>query len=379
MKESAFTLFSEAYGADPAVTARAPGRIEFIGNHTDYNLGTVLGAAIDRHVTVALTPRDDGIMRFCSDTTVNRVELASFPGEKLRGRESWANYPLGVWKFLPEFGLPQPNGFDMAITTNLPSGAGLSSSAALEVAAGFAFAGAAGVTISREAVAALGRRAENEFVGVPCGILDQGTVVFGKKDHLVHIDCRGPAFSTIPLPSGLRFLVFNTLVKHSLVDSLYSTRHSECQNAARLLGVGHLADADPAILESHKGDLDPVSLRRARHVIGEIARVAAVRKALAVGNVIEVGRLLTESHHSSRDQFENSTPELDFLVAALTILPGVLGARLTGGGFGGAVLALVREDFPSGAASKVAGAYAAKFGNPPDVLELSTGEGAGLT
>jgi galactokinase len=200
---------------------------------------------------------------------------------------------------------------------------------------------------------------------------------FGRADHLVHIDCRGPTFRTLPLPADVHCWIFNTHTKHALVDGLYAARHRECMAAARVLGVDLLVEADLARLETARAAMDDTVYRRARHVIEEIARVEATCTALAAGDLAEIGRLLTASHGSSRDWFDNSTPELDHLVELLTATAGVYGARLTGGGFGGAVMALTTPDFEA-AAQTVAKAYAGRFGAEPEVLHLRVGPGAEL-
>ena len=367
--------FRARYGRAPAVVARAPGRIEFIGNHTDYNGGTVLGASIDRAVWVALAPRADGRRRFSSDHHGDIVEQSAADLQKLSGPAGWINYPLGVLAALPEAGLRVPAGFDYLAMSDLPVGAGLSSSAALELASGLAFLQAAGENPPRETLVQAARRAENDFVGVPCGILDQGVCGFGRKDHLVHIDCRGPKFSTVPLPPGAHFWIFNTRQKHALIDGLYAERHRECMAAARALGVRLLADLPPGAVVSLD---DKVLKKRARHVVEEIARVDAAVVALRAGDLPGVGRLLTASHRSSQMLFENSTPELDFLVDRLTAELHVYGARLTGGGFGGAVMALTDPVFDEGQANAVAAAAAKKFGVPPQILHALTASGAEL-
>jgi galactokinase len=193
---------------------------------------------------------------------------------------------------------------------------------------------------------------------------------------LVFIDCRGPHFETVPMPVGAHFWVFNTHTKRALIDGLYAERHRECTDAARALGVPVLAALTPEQLEQRRALLPEVNYRRAKHVVEEIDRVARVRAALVAGDLSEVGRLLTESHHSSRIQFENSTPELDFLVETLTATPHVYGARLTGGGFGGAVMAFTDGQFTAPQAERVADAYASRFGTRPDVLHCETGDGA---
>jgi galactokinase len=288
------------------------------------------------------------------------------------------NYPLGVIAALAAFGLRAPGGFDFLAMTDLPSGAGLSSSAALELAAALAFLALSGQDAPRATVVQLCRQAENNFVGVPCGILDQGVSGFGQRDHLVFIDCRGPRFDTVPLPAAAQFWVFNTHTKHALVDGLYAARHRECMAAARALGVALLADVTPATVEAAKGKLSPVEFKRAKHIVDEIARVDATVVALRAGDLAAVGRLLTASHRSSQTLFENSTPELDFLVDQLVVVPHVCGARLTGGGFGGAVMAVTLAEFSAAQATAVSLAYEKKFGHRPEVLRTRTGDGAAL-
>jgi galactokinase len=371
--------FQQLFGRAPTAIARAPGRVEFIGNHTDYNGGAVLGAGIDRHVWVAVARGLPGQFRFASDQQPTVQALPAGTTDKQTGARSWLNYPLGVWLGLAQFGLPQPPDFDFLVASDLPAGAGLSSSAALELATGLAFLKLAGApAIPPQKLAELGRHAENNFVGVPCGVLDQGTIAFAQRDHLVHIDCSGPTFSTTPMPPSLRLWVFNSLTKHALIDGMYAQRHAECQEAAKILGVDLLATLTPAQFQSRRDKLPPILARRAQHVIEEHARVQQVVRALATGDIAEVGRLMTASHRSSQLLFENSTPELDFLADQLTAMPGVLGARLTGGGFGGAVLALARPEFGDSTAQSVVRAYQAKFGCAPQVLPLQLADGAQL-
>jgi galactokinase len=257
-------------------------------------------------------------------------------------------------------------------------GAGLSSSAAIEMASALAFTAAMGKEPPRETLVKAARDAENNFVGVPCGILDQGVSGFGRKDHLVLIDCRGPRFDTVPLPAGAHFWIFNTHTKHALVDGFYAERHRECMEAANALGVSLLVEASPSMLAAAKDRLSPVVERRARHIIDEISRVEQTIAALRRGDLAAVGKLLTASHRSSQILFENSTPELDFLVSALTTISAVYGARLTGGGFGGAVMALTSPDFGDKEAALVADDYRQQFGERPDILHAQTANGAEL-
>ncbi len=371
--------FHELFGRAPEVVASAPGRIEIIGNHTDYNGGPVLGASIDQRVCVALALRTDDRRRFASDYQSHGaqiVEVSEGDCGRQTGSNAWTNYPLGVLAALPVFGLRMPLGFDYLAHSNLSVGSGLSSSAAIEVASALAFIEATGQPHTLELVAKIGRHAENHFVGVPCGILDQGVSVFGQLNQLVFVDGMEQTFNTVPLPNVVRFWVFNTHTRHSLIDGLYAERHRECMLAASGLGVSQLAEVNPKSFGELLGRLpEPIS-RRAKHVIDEIGRVHAVAALLPLGHLQHVGRLLTASHRSSQRLFENSTTELDFLVDTLVTMPHIYGARLTGGGFGGAVLAMTDADFTAEMANGVAGAYQRQFGAKPEVVALSIGRGA---
>lgn len=371
--------FERTYGRPPDAIAFAPGRIEFIGNHTDYNGGPVLGVAIDRGVWVALAARADGHRRLASGyqgDDLRVIELPAGPAERQVGAAAWTNYPLGVIAALPAFGLRAPEGFDYLAHSNLPVGSGLSSSAAIELASALTFLAVTRQQCPLEILVQIGRHAENHFVDVPCGILDQGVSGFGRADHLVFIDCARLRFERVPLPAGVHFWIFNTHTQHALVDGLYAARHRECLAAAAALGVPQLADASAELLEDAPGRMTPALERRAQHVIAEIGRVRETVATLAAGNLRRVGELLTASHRSSQQLFENSTPELDFLVDSLVTKPHVLGARLTGGGFGGAVMAMTGAGFDAAAAGMVAGAYHERFSRTLETLHLRTGDGA---
>ena len=336
----------------------------------------MLGAAIDRHVWVAAAPNPTGRLRLFSVNGSAVLELPSDPGVKISGADSWANYPLGVWRSLGDFNLPQPAGFDLLVDSNLPPGAGLSSSAALELAVAVALLNLERETaIAPARLAALGRHAENRHVGVPCGILDQGVSAHGKAGHLVHIDCRGPAFAIVPFPAA-QLWVFNTREKHALLDSLYATRHRECLEAAQALGVVLLADLTPAQLAPREKKIPAVLARRARHIVEEHARTQDTVDALQRGDLASVGRLLTASHRSSQHLFENSTPALDQLVDLLEKHPAVLGVRLTGGGFGGAVLALTGDAFTEQDAQVIARLHGTTGHAAPECLRLHSVDGA---
>ena len=378
MKAQLIARFTQVFGQAPQIVTQAPGRIEFIGNHTDYNGGTVLGASIDRGIWVGYAARNDGQRRFYSDHSGKIITVPADSLTKQNGDASWLNYPLGVLAALPVFEQKAPSGFDFLAISNLPLGAGLSSSAALELSSALAFLKATDQSPSRETVVKIGKHAENHFVGVPCGILDQGVSGFGKKNSLVFIDCRGPRFETVPLPSGAHFWIFNTHTKHALVDGLYAARNRECLEAAKSLGVSLLVEANLAMLEAGRSKLSPASYLRAKHIIEEIDRVTKTIEALRRNDLAEVGKLLVASHRSSQHQFENSTEELDTLVDALVKTPHVYGARLTGGGFGGAVMALTDGAFSEKEAALVADSYRAKYQSAPEILHCQTGDGASV-
>jgi len=376
-------FFSARFGIEPTVIARAPGRLEFIGNHLDYNGGPVLGAAIDKYVTVAVAPRSDRKIALVSQSMKEAVELTIDEVAPVTGENAWVNYPLGMLAVMRDAGMVVKHGFDLAVTNDLPMGAGLSSSAAIELATGYALATLFGFKADTKTMAELGRKAENTFVGMPCGILDQGCSAFGKAEHLVFIDCAVNAFSNVPMPAGTHFHVFNTQKKHALIDSYYSTRHKECMEAFAILkqanpALANLAAATEAEVVAARAELGPDRLHRALHVVRETARVNDSVAALKAGDIARVGRNLTASHHSSRDWFGNSCDELDFLVSEVTAMPGVYGARLSGGGFGGAIMALTDGSFTAEAAHKVIADYELKFGHKPTLFHTKTGDGAGV-
>lgn len=384
-------LFQQTFGKAPTVAAAAPGRVEFIGNHTDYNGGAVLGAAIDRFVRAAAAPRNDSILRIKTDIVETMVELpvsilSQEPDvvHEAFGDQRWARYPLGtLWILKQEYQCPL-TGADVLLTSDLPTGAGLSSSAAVELSALLVWGALYDVPLTMEKLPAMGRRSENEFVGVPCGILDQGCSTWGMRDHLVHIDCANEHFARVPLPPDLHFWIFDTNVKHSFIDTHYKDRHAECMTARNALradypGLQHLAALTPPQFEASRHLLSEVEALRAAHVIQEHARVAQMQMALTAGNLDEAGRLLYASHESSRDLFENSTSELDTFVDLLRKESGVIGARLTGGGFGGAVMALTTADFTATQADAVALAFHRRY-DPlqPAIRHIQTGDGARL-
>lgn len=373
--------YRSVYGYECDILARAPGRVEFIGNHTDYNGGLVVGAAIDRSIFFAAARREDRTLRFASEFSpeIATRDLEDF--SKFEGGRSWANFPLGVFATLVQRGLVADSGFDLAIASDLPAGAGLSSSAALEVGTALALGSLYGTEPSREELVRIGRAVENDFLGVPTGPLDQTCSAFGRANHLVFIDCRTLAVELVPFPGDCRIHIFNTGVSHSLVDSLYSTRHAECEEALRLLrrehpGLEYLTDADEACLDKLPPATPPDIVKRARHVIRENERVRAAKAALRSGDLERTGKLLVESHESSRTLFENSCPELDTLVELLLQTRHVSGARLSGGGFGGTVIALTSEAFGEAEARSVQDSFEKVHGHRPETLSCTAADGA---
>jgi galactokinase len=354
----------------------APGRVEVIGNHTDYNQGVVLAAAIDRGITVTGALRDDRLVALTSRLTNSRVEVA-LGDLRARQDERWANYPLGVVQQFLSAGY-EISGFDAEISGDVPTGAGLSSSAALEVATAGLLMQLHGLRIDPLTVAKLCQRAENEFVGVRSGLLDQVTSVFGRANQLVYLDCRTEEIRTIPFPAGFALVIADTGAKHSLLQSKYNTRREECAAAAAALGVASLREVTLQLLSDARAALDPVLFRRAAHVVGENDRVWRAVDALETGNVAAIGGLMNASHESSRVNFENSTPELDLLVSTAQSLAGVLGSRLTGGGFGGGTVSLVETARAVEVIEALRATYAEQAGHSPTVFVCRIADGAAV-
>jgi galactokinase len=333
--------FGDCFGGRPEQVWRAPGRANLIGEHTDYNQGWVLPFALDLGVTVAAGRRGDDVLAIRSRQAPGApadLPLAALAPGAVTG---WAAYPAGVAWALREAGHPLAGGASLAVDSDLPPGAGLSSSAALECAAALALDGLHGLGLPRPALATLAQRAENDFVGVPSGIMDQSASLLSRAGHALLLDCRTGATTGVPLDpaaSGLALLIVDTRARHALGDGRYAQRRRECERAAALLGVASLRDVtSPADL----GRLaDPVLRRRARHVITENARVEQTVALLTGGDLAGVGGLLYASHASLAGDFEVSWPEADLAVDA-AMAAGALGARMMGGGFGGSVLALV--------------------------------------
>ncbi|WP_296945815.1 galactokinase [uncultured Massilia sp.] len=372
--------FVAQFGAEPALTVQAPGRVNLIGEHTDYNDGLVLPCAIDYRTVIAARARDDRIVRVLAadyDGAIDEYALDQ-PIER-RDDAMWANYVRGVVRELLRRGLPL-QGMDMAISGDVPQGAGLSSSASLTVAVGRLFATLPGLEgLSPIDIALVAQHAENDFVGTQCGNMDQIISASGVEGHALLIDCRSLETRPVAVPDDAAIMILHSHVKRGLVDSEYNTRRQQCEAAARHLGVPALRDADMALLASRGAGLDPVTFRRARHVITENARVLAAAEALAAGDLARMGKLMAASHVSMRDDFEITVPPIDRLVE---IVGGVIGeaggVRMTGGGFGGCVVAVVPQGLVEDVRAAVLRDYRAPGGEQSTIYVCKAAAGAGV-
>lgn len=354
-------------------TGYAPGRAEWLGNHTDYNDGLVLGLGLDVGTTVRAKRRNDRVLGLNALDLVQSYEAALDDLAPVTD-PSWVNYPAGVAAGFLGRGA-EGFGLDLEITSTVPLGAGLSSSAALECATGRALQQAWGTDFDDLELACIGQEAEHRFAGVRCGLLDQVTSLFSRRGQAVFLDCRSNVIERVPVGDTVKFVIVQSGVKHALSDGAYNDRRAECEAAAAALGVRKLREATNAMIEAAQsgGSLSGAPLRRALHVVGENARVEEAVSRLRAGDLAGVGRLMNESHESSRVFFENSCPELDFLAEAARKIPGCLGARLTGGGFGGALLAMVDTDRAEEFSAAIGVAAESVLGRVPACLVVSAG------
>ncbi|HEY3331318.1 MAG TPA: galactokinase [Capsulimonadaceae bacterium] len=373
--ETASSLFVSRFGSAPTAAAEAPGRVEILGNHTDYNGGLVLAAAIDRVTAVVGSATDDGsIVLVAPDLD----DEASFSVNDIKADDahSWASYVLGVADQLKKAGV-KVGGFKAVLVSNVPVGAGLSSSAALEVATALLLKQLYPYEMQKMEIAKLCQRAENQFVGVSSGLLDQFSSTFGAKDSLLFLDCQSFENRTVPISGGgVSLVICNSMKKHSLTSGHYNERRAECEEAAAHFGKSILRDVDPAKFEAGKSALPDNVRKRAEHVFGENQRVVDGIAAAQSGNLDGLGAAMSGSHESSRTLFENSIPELDFLVSTAKTLPGCYGARLTGGGWGGATVNLVADAQVESFSAAIAAKYKAHTGIDPTVFACGIGDGA---
>ncbi len=366
-------LFKEHYGQAPSMIAQAPGRVNLIGEHTDYNDGFVLPMALPMRTVVAFTPRNGQQVRMISKGyPAVSFDLSHDP----RSLNGWVRYVAGVAHFFQEQGLEVP-GFDAAITTEVPGGAGLSSSASLEVAVGMAMNVMAGSTLDGAAIARIGQRVENDIIGVSSGIMDQLISAIAVEGSALLIDCRSLEASAYPIPAGKSVVVFDTNTRRELETSAYGDRQRTCSRAAAELGVEKLRDA--TLTQVNEAQLTPLERRRARHVVSENERTERAAKALHEGDAVAFGELMNESHRSLRDDFEVSSVALDTMVGLAQGEPGCLGARMTGGGFGGCAVALVDAEVAEDLARAVVQKYEIELGVEPASWVVSPGGGASVT
>lgn len=370
--------FAARFGSHPRLIVRAPGRVNLIGEHTDYNEGFVLPIAIDRATFVAGRSRADRTVRVYS---VNFGEEDSFSLDRIErsAERPWSNYVRGVLKGLLARDLPIV-GADLLIESDVPLGGGLSSSASLEVSVGYAMQLLNNVNLLGEELALLAQGAENSFVGMQCGIMDQFMSALGRAGHALLLDCRDLSYKTIPIPPDVRVVVCDSGVRHSLVGSEYNERRAACQEAVRLLRqalpkITALRDVSPEQLQANAELLPPEILKRARHVVNEIWRTQRAAEALEKGDLNLFGVLMYQSHESLRDDYEVSVPEIDALVAIARELSGCYGSRITGGGFGGSTVSLVKVGAVDTFAAELAARYKQQVGNDARVLVCTPSEG----
>jgi galactokinase len=364
MEPPAKALFQKSFGHAPSHTVQAPGRLELLGNHTDYNDGLVLAIAVDKYVYISAAPRDDDKVRLIA-AAFDQPEEFRISDLRKNPAAPWADYVKGVIEQLRDRGV-RFGGFDAAIDGTIPMGAGMSSSAALEVATAltvrrlypFALRNGAFTELPKSDgsglpplnakekldLAKLCQAAENEFVGVKCGLLDQASSLFGKADHAIELDFQSFAVEHAPMVGEIAIVTCNSGMKHQLTGGEYNELRAFCESAARKLGAESLRSIEPKYLAANRHKLSAREHQCAYHIVGEIHRVVHGVRALRSGDLTQFGQFMFQSHESSRDHFRNSTRELDLLVAIARGHPACLGARLTGGGFGGATINLVKRD-----------------------------------
>ncbi|MCB8980566.1 MAG: galactokinase [Ardenticatenaceae bacterium] len=380
LQEHVTAVFTEKYGTTPSLVVQAPGRVNLIGEHTDYNDGFVLPMAIDRGIWLALRPRDD------DQVSVHSLDFgvtAVFHLNDLQHTKSgWGEYIKGVAWALQEAGYTL-HGWEGVMAGNVPKGAGLSSSAALELATARAFQQVSRFAWDAAQMAKLSQKAENKWVGVNCGIMDQMISAAGEADHALLIDCRSLETQLVPLPpaldgSGTAVVILDTTTRRGLVDSAYNERRQQCEAAAAHFGVPALRDVSISEFLAEADNLDPVTRRRAKHVITENLRTLNAAKAMQNADADLLGQLMNESHISMRDDFEITNNELNIMVAVAQTQRGCFGARMTGGGFGGCAVALVHEGVVDGFVTAVAQQYQQQTGLSPKIYVCQPSAGAAV-
>ncbi len=375
------SAFEATYGKAAEAVYFAPGRVNLIGEHTDYNGGAVFPCALSFGTNLLLAKNDKQVMNFKS---LNQPEIVTLGFDQLTTRleNSWVNYPLGVMAQFIKKGITLTQGYDILIWGNVPNGAGLSSSAALEVVTAFALNDQLGTGFNRTDIALIGQKAEHEFALVNCGIMDQFVSANGAKDHAVHLNCDTLEFELVPVKlEGVKIVISNTHSPHKLDSGAYNQRVAECKTAVAQLNtvrplkyLAELTEADFKSIES--AITDPIAHKRARHVVGEVQRTSDAVKALKAGDLTLFGKLMNASHASLRDDYEVTGPELDCMAEEAWKIDGVIGSRMTGGGFGGCTVSLVKEAAIDNFIAQVGANYEKRIGIKPDFYIAEIGDGA---
>jgi galactokinase len=376
--------FEKHFGksSGPFIHSQAPGRVNLIGEHTDYNDGYVFPIAIDRFTSIIGKARTDAKVRLYS-TTQNEMAEFSVAGVVAKNEPKWSLYAKGVAEALRQRGLVKI-GMDALVTTTVPIGGGLSSSASFEVATGLALLAANGKNLDKVELALAAQWAEHNYAGMPCGIMDQFISALGQKDHAMLLDCRDLSRRQVPMKDAdMRIFIANTNVKHELVQGEYQARRNQCERAVATLkkrfpAVKALRDADLSMLETCRMEMDPTVFRRGRHVISENARTLQFADALAAGDWGTCGKLMYASHASLRDDYGVSCPELDVLVEIAATVDGVYGARMTGGGFGGSIVAMVQRPAIEALTTAIDIQYPKRCGKQASMFATTAGDGAKL-
>ena len=381
--DKVLAAFAEKFGGKPEKVAYAPGRIEVLGNHTDYNEGYVFSAAIDKGTFFAVSAAEDDTVTLVALDMGETFTCKLADVKKVESGMTWANYPLGTFNWLFD-GEPAKagKGFKAVFGGNIPLGAGLSSSAALEMATVLALAALYGIEKDKTTFAKIGQKAEHTFAGCPCGLLDQASSLYGKEGSLVKSDFRYCQFENVDLGPTVAFMMVKSNAKHALVDGAYASRRQACEDAAKYFAgvlkhpVTHLRDVSCAEWILYRGGLSETTAKRAIHPIGEDERVVNGAALLEKGDLAAFGSLMFDSHESSRNWFENSCEELDTIVDAAKAIPEVLGARLSGGGFGGSCCLLVKPEAADKIAAAITAAYKTAYGDEPTCALIKPSAGA---
>jgi len=368
--------FRSRFGTAPRIF-RAPGRVNLIGEHTDYNDGFVMPAAVQFSCWVAASPRDDRKLVVDSE---NMQQTVTVDMDNARPSGQWSDYVVGA-ALIPDRNGKRLNGANLLIQSDVPIGAGLSSSAAIEVSVALAVLSLSGHSIDRKQLALWCQRAENEFAGMRCGIMDQFIASHGRSNHALKLDCRSLDYELLPMQAGVEIVICNTMVKHKLAGGEYNIRRAQCEDGVRKLasvlpGITALRDVSSEQLERYRELLDAVTYRRCRHVVTEDERVQHAASALKSGDLALFGRLMNESHESLRQDFEVSCTELDKMVELARAQKGVLGARMTGGGFGGCTVNLVQNEDVRAFRENVAKGYREATGTIPEIYVCKASQGA---